>query len=508
MKHNDDKSRLIVAVLGDVNHGKTTLLDHLTKSQNAAQEPGDITQDIRMQYLEDPEAIMLDTPGHHVFDGVRATAINAADLVVLVVAANRGPQSQAAQIISDCNHQNKELLLVISKVDLAGDMEKASCYENLEQLGCVSENIGGDVATVEVSVKASPAIGIDKLKEYLSIFASNKIIRQDTNKPSMGKILDVFLGKRAGFDALVKIENGSFELGNYFCAEKTMGRIRCLWDVRGAVEKAAADNIVLINGFEERPEINTMVQIVRSKRDAIKLLKAKKRTKNQQNISAKKQENTNLDSQKTRKNLVLKAESDSNLQVLRQLLAEHNIRFCSLGNVTPAELDSLKKEENSALICFGKLSNSCKKSLSQFGITYYADQVIYQLTKKLQDKKEIIKKVEVGRAEVLKVFDFNGTKIAGCKVGSGIIKIGAQAELIRDGEKNIFTGKITSLKHEKNKITEAKKGSTFGAVLSGKYNENNDYLPKDEIIAYEEHREITWEPFFQDPINQNKKFKK
>ena len=498
------KLRLIVAILGDVNHGKTTLLDYLTKSQNAAQEPGEITQDIRMQYMEDPEVIMLDTPGHHVFDGVRTTAVDAADLVVLVVAANRGPQSQAAQVIRDCNYQNKELLLVLSKVDLARDIEKRSCYQDLEKLGCVSENIGGDVATVEVSVKASPVMGINKFKEYLGIFALNKRIRQDKDKPSMGKILDVFLGKRGGFDALVKIENGSFELGNYFYAEKTMGRIRCLWDVRGAAESALADNIVLINGFEERPEINTEIQIVGSKREAIKLLKANRRHKNQKNIITKEEEKTISAGHMKRKNLVLKAASESNIQVLCQLLGEHRIRSCSMGEVTPAELDLLKKDKNSALVCFGKLGNSCKNSLNRLGITYYEDRVIYQLTKKLQDKKEVIEKTETGRAKILKVFNINGTKIAGCLVNSGTIKIGAVAELIRGREKKIFTGKITSLKQEKNKITEATKGTTSGIVLSGKFGENSDYLPEDEIITYAEHRKTIWEPFFKDPQKQNK----
>jgi translation initiation factor IF-2 len=502
----DDTLRLIVAILGDVNHGKTTLVDYIAKKQDVSNEPGNITQDIRMRYVEDPKLIVLDTPGHHVFDRIRETAIDYSDLVVLVTAADRGPQSQAEKIVRDCNYKNKELLLVITKVDQATDQQKIKCYEDLEKLGCVSENIeGGDVATVEVSVKSSPVIGINKLKEYLNIFRSNKMIKPNKNKLSSGVILDVLVGKRGGFDALVKIQSGSFKLGSYFCAGNTMGKIRCMWGaVNCPIEEAYADSIIVINGFQQRPEMGAAVQIANSRREALKLFK-----KNKREIMTKKPEHkSTAEDGDNRKNLVLKAHSELNLDVLRQLLAKHNIRSCSMGEINPSEMSILKREKNSALVCFGKLGTSCKNFLRKSGIPYYEDQVIYQLMGKMQDKKEVITKVKAGRAKILKVFDFNGKKIAGCMVESGTIKLGAMAELVRSEGSTIFTGKITSLKHEKKKITEAVKGSTCGIVLSERSMLNKDYLEKDHIITYEENREITWVPFYTDPISKNKEFKK
>lgn len=489
----------VVTVLGHVDHGKTSLLDRIRRSNVAAGEAGGITQRIGAYQVEHDGRLItfIDTPGHQAFTAMRARGADVTDVAVLVVAADDGVMPQTEEAIQHARSAHVPIVVALNKVD----RDNADCDRVIAQLaerGLVARSIGGDVEVVRTS--ALTGEGIDDLLETILLTADADVDpRANPNRPAVGTIIESGKDPGRGPVATVLVQNGTLRVGDAIVAGTRYGRVRSLTDAQGRrVKEAGPSTPVVVTGLDDVCPAGEILQVVENERQARSLAQARaEEERRRQTTPVRRITLADLASQvaegkvKTL-NLVLKAEAQGSLEALRgQILAleDPNVRikivFEGVGAVTESDVD-LAAVTDAIVIGFNVRPDAAARHAAErqgIDVRYY--DVIYQVT---DDLSKAIKGlyeptfVEVlqGRAEVRKVFTVDGRPaIAGCNVVEGRVTRNAVVRVLRDGTE-VVKSRIARLRRFKDDVREVTQGFDCGITVE----DFADFREGDVIEAY------------------------
>jgi translation initiation factor IF-2 len=489
----------VVTVMGHVDHGKTSLLDHLRQTNVIAGEAGGITQHIGAYRLEldgRKSITFLDTPGHEAFTAMRARGAEITDVVVLVVAADDAVMPQTIEAISHAKNAGVPIIVAINKVDLpAADVPKVQ--QDLLSHDVVLEEFGGDVLSAAVSAKTGQ--GLDELLEKVQLQAELLELKANPNRPARGTVVEAQLDRGMGPVATVLVQSGTLKVGDNFICGLFGGRVRALLDERDKnVEEAGPSMPVRVLGLEGVPQAGDSLMVAESERT--KEISERRQQLEREKDMRRRQKGTRLtdlfetveDGEGAILDLVIKADTDGSVQALSDSLerlstGEVMVEVIHRGVGAVNESDVLLASTSSAaIIGFHVRPDAGARDLAQReGIEIRSYDVIYEAVEDMRLALEGLLKPEeleviVGTAEVRKLFRVPkvGT-VAGCYVADGVIERKLPVHLVRD-QLRIYSGKVDSLKRFKDDVREVREGFECGISIEG----YNDVKEGDLIESY------------------------
>jgi translation initiation factor IF-2 len=493
----------VVTVMGHVDHGKTTLLDAIRKTDVASREAGGITQHIGAYKvtLEDGRQItFIDTPGHEAFTTMRARGAQVTDVVILVVAADDGVMEQTKEAIEHARAAGVPIVVAINKIDKP-NANPERVKAQLAELGLVPEEWGGD--TLMANISARNRIGIEELLELVLLQAEMLDLKAAYDRPARGRVIESRLDKGKGPVATVIIQEGTLREGDVFVSGQTFGRVRAMLDSLGQrVKEATPSTPVEILGFEELPQAGDDFIVVEDEEKARKI--AEYRQRKAREAEAAKQTKISLEKlfEKLKEGelkelkIVLKADTQGTLEALDaslQKLSTDKVKVSiirkGIGAITESDV-MLASASEAIVIGFNvKPTSQAKEIAKQEGVDIRFYDVIYHLLEDIKKAMEgllepIYEEVITGVAEVRATFKVPQVGIvAGCYVKEGVISRNNKVRVIRDGVV-VFTGGIASLKRFKEDVKEVQAGYECGLKI-----ENfNDVKVGDIIEAFETRR--------------------
>jgi len=500
----EDPSKLkprppVVVVMGHVDHGKTTLLDTIRKTNVAAREKGGITQHIGASMVKTKDGRLitfLDTPGHEAFTSLRARGAQVTDVAILVVAADDGVMPQTIEAINHAKAFNVPIVVAVNKIDKPG-ADPSRVRRELSEVGIIPEEWGGDTVFVDVSAKTGQ--GVDELLDMVMLVADMLELKANPDKKAKGTIIESRLDKQKGPVATVLVTEGTLKVGDIFVAGATYGRVRAMMDSYGhKVKQATPSMAVEIIGFEEVPEAGDVLKVVDSEKQAKELAQIRKMAKEQEK---NKELGISLDDifKKIKEGevkelkLIVKADAVGSLEAIKKSLSDIKTSEVSIkvihegvGSITEGDV-MLAKAAKAIILGFNVRPDAkAKEAAEREKVDIRVYGIIYEL---LDDVKKAIsgmlspvkKEITLGLAEVRATFKVKGAgTVAGCYVLEGKIVRNQRARLIRNGVV-IYDGKIESLKRFKEDVNEVARGYECGIKLEN----YNDIKVKDEIECYE-----------------------
>jgi len=473
----------VVTIMGHVDHGKTTLLDAIRASNLVDKESGGITQHIGAYRAKfgNRSITFIDTPGHEAFTQLRARGAKITDIVVLVVAADEGLMPQSKEAINHAKAAGVPIIVAINKIDKPeANVERVK--QQLSKEGLLVEDWGGQ--TVSVQVSAKDKTNIKELLEMIILIADMSEIKGNPKVPAQGVIVEARLDGKKGPLATVIIQQGTLHLGDAFIAATIPGKVRAMFDEKGALLKKAEMSMpVEILGFEDVPQAGEVFQAVPSQEVARRVVDLRlSRTKKQEPEKAshvtlddlfKKMEEGALKELR----VVLKADVQGSVEVLRELLpslstdkVKISIIHAATGQVTDTDV-LLASASNAIIIGYNTKAGTATLDMARKeNVDIRTYRIIYQLTDDLKKAmlgmlEPTIKETFLGRAEIRKVFKISKVgQIAGCLVTEGKITRNAEIRVIRNKE-TLHKGRIASLKRLKDNANEVLKGLECGIAL-------------------------------------------
>ncbi len=478
----------VVTVMGHVDHGKTSLLDAMRRTDVVAGEAGGITQHIGAYQVPvgDKKITFIDTPGHAAFTEMRARGAQLTDIVVLVVAATEGIMPQTVEAIDHSRAAGVPIVVAMNKCDLPG-ADPQQARRRLMEHELVPEDFGGDTICVDVSAKKGT--GLDKLLEMLSLQAEVLELKGDPQRRATGVVLEARLDKGRGPVATVLIKDGSLHQGDAIVIGTLSGRVRAMEDENGKRLKEAGPSApVEIIGLPGVPKAGEPVHVVESERIAKEIAdhrSAEKRTEPAVARTAVSLEEFFAEAEGggvKELPLVIKADVHGSVEALCDALqklatdaVKVNVIHSGVGAVTETDV-MLAKASGAIVIAFHvRPDPTARKAAEGQGVDVRAYRIIYEVTEDVQKAMvgllpPTISETPLGRAEVRQTFTVPkvGT-IAGCQVSDGNIRRGGACRLLRDGVQ-IFEGKVGSLKRFKDDVREVASGFECGIGIEG-YND-------------------------------------
>jgi len=490
----------IVTFMGHVDHGKTSLLDMIRKAKVVDKEAGGITQHIGAYEVELPKGkvTFLDTPGHAAFTAMRARGANVTDVVVLVVAADDGIMPQTIEAIDHARAANVPIVVAINKIDKQNiDLDKVK--RQLAKLDLAPEDWGGK--TISIGVSAKTGQGIDDLLEMLLLESEMLELKADPDRLASGVVVEARLSKGKGAVATVLVSNGTLKAGDIVIAGLNHGKIKAMLDDKGhRVGEAGPSKPVEILGLSGVPSAGERFYVVADEKKAREIVSlkrldaAKRKLKDQsKKISLEDLYARIKEGQVKELKIILKADVQGSLEAIKDSLEKLSTKDVRLfvihgqvGNINESDI-MLASASNAVILGFHVNITPEAKALSkQEGVDVRIYNIIYEAVNDVHAAMEgmlepIIEETFLGRAEVRQVFKVSKVGIvAGCFVSKGIIPRNATCKLIR-GEDIVFKGKISSLKHVKDDIKEAKEGFECGISLSFKDIKKGDIIEAIEV---------------------------
>jgi len=488
----------VVVVMGHVDHGKTSLLDAVRKTNVIEGEAGGITQAIGAYKVKvnDREITFLDTPGHEAFTAMRARGAQITDIAILVVAANDGVMPQTVEAINHAKSANIPIIVAVNKIDLP-DANPQKVKEELMQYELVPEEWGGDTIYVEISAKKN--INIDQLLEMVLLQADVLELKANPNKQAKGVVIEARLDKGKGAIASLLVQRGKLDTGDTIVVGSTIGRIRSMVNDKGKKVKSAGPSTpVEIMGLTEVPQAGDVFYEVKDEKMAKHLIERRKRQEREKSINAMQAVTLdNLFSQMEKGNLkqlnlIVKADVQGSVEALKQSLeklSDDEVRVkvihAAAGAVTESDV-TLAKVSNAIIIAFNVRPVATAKQeadkdevqIKQYSVIYNAIEDVEAAMKGMLDPK--FEEELIGTAEVRQVFKISNVgTVAGCMVLSGKIERNAGVRVIRD-DVVIHEGKLVSLKRFKEDVKEVAKDFECGIQIE-KY---NDLKESDIIEAF------------------------
>lgn len=471
----------VVTILGHVDHGKTTLLDTIRKTNVAAGEAGGITQGIGAYQIETngKKITFIDTPGHEAFAAMRARGARVADIAVLVVAANDGVQPQTQESIRIIQAAKVPTIVALNKIDVPG-INTEKIKKQLTGAGLQLEEYGGETPVVPIS--ALKGEGIEKLLDMIQLLSELHPAEEQTQGPLKAIVIESELSKQKGAVATVIIRQGTVSVGNtVFCDGQTF-RIRALLDWQGKTRPDAhAGDPVQILGWQHVPGVGS---ILTDKTHIPAPSPIPIPTPPQPFLPAT-QEMETPSAPKDKVKLIIKADTAGSLEAIAQgikNIASVVVIASGVGQIRESDI-LLAKTTKSLVVGFNQHPDSSVKRLAQSEkVLIKTYTIIYELFNELDDVVEAIRLGNLvtilGEANILALFPYEGEQVAGIKVVSGRIARGDQIKIMR-GEQEMGRARIKSLRHKKEDITKAEKGTEAGALLSHPF----ELLTGDSIIA-------------------------
>ncbi|ABO54474.1 translation initiation factor IF-2 [Burkholderia vietnamiensis] len=489
----------VVTVMGHVDHGKTSLLDHIRRAKVAAGEAGGITQHIGAYHVETPRGVItfLDTPGHEAFTAMRARGAKATDIVVLVVAADDGVMPQTKEAIAHAKAGGVPIVVAINKIDKP-EANPDRVKQELVAEGVVPEEYGGDSPFVPVSAKTGA--GIDDLLENVLLQAEVLELKAPVEAPAKGIVIEAKLDKGKGPVATILVQSGTLNRGDIVLAGSAYGRVRAMLDENGKPTKEAGPSIpVEIQGLSEVPGAGEEVIVLPDERKAREI--ALFRQGKFRDVKLAKQQAAKLESMLEQMGegevqnlpLIIKADVQGSQEALVQSLLKLStdevrvqIVHSAVGGISENDVN-LATASKAVIIGFNTRADAQARKLAEangIDIRYY--NIIYDAVDEVKaamsgmlapEKREVI----TGMVEVRQVFKVPkiGT-VAGCMVTDGIVKRSSSVRVLRNNVV-IFTGELESLKRFKDDVKEVKQGFECGMSVKN----FNDIVEGDQFEVFE-----------------------
>jgi len=487
----------VVTILGHVDHGKTTLLDAIRRTDVASGESGGITQHIGAYQIEHNEhkITFLDTPGHAAFTAMRARGAQGADIVVLVVAANDGVMPQTKEAIAHAKAAKVPIVVALNKMDLT-DANPDYVKQQLADVELISDEWDGDTIIIPVSAKMKT--GIDDLLEAILLIAENQKILANPNGTVIGTVIEAKVDKTKGIVATFLVQNGTLRVGDAIAVGTVSGKLKAMADFSNKkIEEAGPSQPTLVLGLNNLPKAGDLFQVCETEREARAIVNSRKRKEEEsrsvQKIVGLEDLFANFQAGKMGElRLILKADVQGSLEPITNSLNQIeqseiriNVLHSEAGNITENDI-MLATASKAIVLGFNvKTENIAAKLAKTEGVSIRTYDIIYRLIEDIEkalkgmlDPEE--KETVLGQAEVLQTFRISklGT-IAGCKVMNGELRRNAKARVIRD-EKSVFEGDLASLKHEKDNVKEVRSGFECGLRIKG----FNDFEVGDTIESF------------------------
>lgn len=490
----------VVTIMGHVDHGKTSLLDALRKTDVVAGEAGGITQHIGAYQVTLPSAkkiTFIDTPGHAAFTEMRSRGANVTDIVVLVVAADDGIMEQTVEAINHAKAAEVPIIVAVNKIDKPGaDADRVR--SELLNHGLICEEFGGDIMSVEVSAKQG--INLDKLEEAILLQAEVLELKANPNRDAAGVVVEAKVDRGRGTLATVLIQKGTLKVGDIFVAGTGWGRVRALLnDLGQQLESAGPALPVEIQGFHGTPTAGDEFIVVADEAKAREISEYRLHKEKEAKAAASaKSSMEQMMSQIAAGNVkelavVVKTDVHGSLEAITQSLAklsndEVAIRLLhgGVGGINESDV-TLARASNAIVIGFNVRANPQARDLARrdgVDIRYYS--IIYDV---IDDAKAILsgllaptlREKYLGNAEIREVFNITKVgKVAGCYVTDGIVKRGGKVRLLRDNVV-IHEGTLKTLKRFKEEVREVKESYECGMA----FEDYNDIRPGDVIECFE-----------------------
>lgn len=488
----------VITIMGHVDHGKTTLLDTIRKTNVAGGEAGGITQAIGAYQIEynGKKLTFIDTPGHAAFTEMRARGASVTDIVIIIVAADDGVMPQTREAIDHAKAAGVPIIVAVNKIDKpTANVERV--LTEMSSAGIQPEEWGGD--TMFVKISAATGEGIDDLLERILLLSEMAELKANPNRYAIGTVIESKLDKNSGVITNLLIQNGTLRLGDPIVIGSSAGKVRTLTSDKGdSLVEALPSTPVSITGLSESPSAGDKFMAFENEKKAKKVAEQRKELEKERNSKPK--TNISLNDLFSRKeagekeiNIILKADVKGSEEAVKNSLLKLDVEGMKINVIRSgigaiSESDVVLAEASNAIIIGFNIRPDHKitETAKDKGIDIRLYDIIYKVVEEMEAalkgklEPEFEEKV-LGEAEVRKLFKFSkvGT-IAGSYVTSGIIKRNAKARVIRDGVV-VIDSTIASLAREKDQAKEVKQGLECGITI-----ENfNDIKEKDIIEAYE-----------------------
>jgi len=489
----------IVTIMGHVDHGKTSLLDYIRKTNVVAGESGGITQHIGAYKVEldnGEKLTFIDTPGHEAFTAMRARGTKVTDVAVIVIAADDNIMPQTKEAISHAQAAGVPMIFAINKIDRPA-ANPDNIKQQLANMNLLVEDWGGKYQSQEISAKTGQ--GVDELLEKIVLEAEMLDLKANPNRFAVGTVLEAALDKGRGYVADMLVQNGTLKIGDYVLAGKYHGKVKAMYDERdNKVKEAEPSTPVRVLGLDGAPTAGDRFKVYEDEREAKRIAQKRDQIIREQQLRA--QKHITLDEIGRRialgdfkeLNLIIKGDVDGSVEALsdslQKLSTENvnvNIIHKAVGQITDTDVH-LASASDAIIIGFNvRPSASARRLAEQEQVQIKTYSIIYDVINDVKEAMEgmlspEIKEEVTGTAEVRETFKISkiGT-IAGCMVTSGKIYNHSKVRLIREGIV-VYDGELASLKRFKDDVKEVSKGYECGLMIK---NYNNIEVG-DVIEAY------------------------
>ena len=478
----------VVAVMGHVDHGKTSLLDALRSADVAAGEHGGITQHIgayQVHLADGQRVTFLDTPGHAAFSAMRARGANVTDIVILVVAADDGVMPQTIEAIQHAKAANAPIIVAINKIDKP-DADPTRVINELLQHEIVVESLGGDTQVVEVS--ALKKTGLDNLIESILVQAEIMDLKANPDRTAEGVVIEAKLDRGRGAVATVLVKRGTLRRGDIVVAGANAGRVRALLNERDEQLTEAGPSVpVEILGLDGAPDPGEPFAVVEDEARARELTDYRIRLKRERSLkpvgpggSMAEMMSKLADKKVSELPLVIKADVQGSAEAIvgsLEKLAHEEVRariiLSGAGAINESDV-MLAKGAGAPVIGFNVRASKQARELAEkegVEIRYYA--IIYDLIDDIRGVLSgmlapIQRETFLGNAEVIQAFDISKVgRVAGCKVTEGVVRKGARVRIIRQDVVVLELGTLETLKRFKDEVNEVQVGQECGMAFKG-----------------------------------------
>lgn len=489
----------VVTFMGHVDHGKTSLIDAIRKSNIAGGEAGAITQHIGAFRCKTPvgDLTILDTPGHEAFSSMRTRGAEVTDIVVLVVAGDEGMREQTLEALAQAKAANVTIVVAINKCDKPG-FNVENVYRQLSEVELLPEAWGGKTITINTS--AMTGQGIQELLEMLALQAEVLELKANPQARARGTVLESEMHKGMGAVTTVLVQNGTLKTGDAIVFDQLWGKVKTMQDEHGAaLREAPPSTPVKITGLSGLPEAGDPFIVVKNEREARDIAETRAVGQKQMTLQQKKApvlESLMKKEGKVAKKLlklIIRGDVQGSVEALKtSLMKIHSdkvdleIIAAGVGEITESDAE-LASASNAVILGFHtQVESHASGLIKELGVTLRLHDIIYHaiedvkvvmtgLLDKIEEEKEI------GKAEVKAVFKASQLgNICGCQVTEGSIFRNNRIRVVRGGQ-IIWRGGIASLKRIKEDVREVKKGFECGILLDG----FNEAAPGDILQAYE-----------------------
>ena len=491
----------IVTVMGHVDHGKTSLLDYIRKSNVIAGEAGGITQHIGAYNVKLPDGrhiTFLDTPGHEAFTAMRARGAKVTDLAIIIVAADDDVMPQTVEAINHASAAGVPIVFAINKIDKP-TANPDNIKQQLANMNYLIEDWGGKYQSQDISAKKG--IGVEELMEKVLLEAELLDLKANPDRAAIGSVIESSLDKGRGYVATVLVQNGTLRVGDVILAGTNYGKVKAMFNERNQrVKEAGPATPVLILGLNGAPQAGDTFNVLPTEQEAREI--AGKREQLQRELGLRTRKRPGLEELGRRRalndfhelNLVVKGDVDGSVEALSDSLLklstpeiQVNVLHKGVGAISESDV-TLAAASDAIIIGFQvRPSGAARKEAEKEGVEIRLYSVIYKAIEEVKDAMEGLLAPEIreevtGTAEVLQTYHISkvGT-IAGAIVREGKIKRASKVRLIRDGIV-VYTGELGSLKRFKDDVKEVVSGYDCGLSIQG----YNDVREGDIIEAYEE----------------------